>query len=42
MLRSIRFAAIPVLCTLIHIGSVCLALAQDRRVPSSAAELRLS
>jgi Do/DeqQ family serine protease len=42
MLRSIRFAAIPVLCTLVFAAGLWPAQAQDRRVPSSQAELRLS
>lgn len=42
MLRFIRFAAITVLCTLAVMGSLRQAEAQDRRVPSSQAELQLS
>src|SRR5215475_4939304 len=42
MFRSIRPAAILVLCTLACLGTLCQARAQDRRVPASAAELRLS
>ncbi|WP_426442264.1 DegQ family serine endoprotease [Bradyrhizobium genosp. P] len=42
MPRLIRFAAIPVLCTLAVAGSLCQAQAQDRRVPASQAELQLS
>jgi len=42
MFRSIRPAAIFVLCTLAVLASPGDAPAQDRRVPSSAAELRLS
>jgi len=42
MLRSVRFAALSVLCALISIGSLSHAAAQDRRVPSSQADLRLS
>jgi Do/DeqQ family serine protease len=42
MLRSVRYAAIAVLCTLTSAASLCHAQAQDRRVPSSQAELRLS
>jgi Do/DeqQ family serine protease len=42
MFRSIRPAAFPVLCTLLVLANVCPVQAQDRRVPSSAAELRLS
>lgn len=42
MLRFIRFAAIPVLCTLAFMASLDPAAAQDRRVPSSQAELQLS
>jgi Do/DeqQ family serine protease len=42
MFRSIRPAAFLVLCTLPVLANLCAAQAQDRRVPSSAAELRLS
>ncbi|WGS01973.1 DegQ family serine endoprotease [Bradyrhizobium sp. ISRA443] len=42
MLRFIRFAAIPVLCALAFTASRYPAAAQDRRVPSSQAELQLS
>jgi len=46
MLRLIRSAAIPVLCTLAVAVSLCQSLgqaeAQERRVPSSQAELQLS
>jgi Do/DeqQ family serine protease len=42
MFRSIRPVAFLVLCTLPVLVDVCAAQAQDRRVPSSAAELRLS
>ncbi|MBR0798549.1 DegQ family serine endoprotease [Bradyrhizobium jicamae] len=42
MLRLIRFAAIPVLGALAVAGSLGHAQAQDRRVPSSQAELQLS
>jgi Do/DeqQ family serine protease len=42
MLRSIRFAAIPVLCLLTFTASLDPAQAQERRVPASQAELQLS
>src|SRR5690242_3840415 len=42
MFRSIRPIVFFVLCTLPVLADVCAAQAQDRRVPSSAAELRLS
>ncbi|WP_407151949.1 DegQ family serine endoprotease [Bradyrhizobium sp. ORS 86] len=42
MLRFIRFAAIPVLCALAFTASLGPAGAQERRVPSSQAELQLS
>ena len=42
MLRPVRFAAISVLSALALIGNLSQAGAQDRRVPSSQAELRLS
>ncbi|OKO79485.1 DegQ family serine endoprotease [Bradyrhizobium sp. NAS96.2] len=42
MLQPIRFAAISALCTLAFIGNLSPAAAQDRRVPSSQAELQLS
>ncbi len=42
MLRPVRFAAISALCTLAFMGNFSPAAAQDRRVPSSQAELQLS
>ncbi|MGY3690650.1 Do/DeqQ family serine protease [Bradyrhizobium sp. USDA 3240] len=42
MLRPVRFAAISALCTLAFMGNLSPAAAQDRRVPSSQAELQLS
>ncbi|KWV60784.1 serine protease [Bradyrhizobium macuxiense] len=42
MLRFIRVAAIPVLCMLAFTASLDPAQAQERRVPSSQAELQLS
>ncbi|MEN3350111.1 MAG: hypothetical protein V7632_3746 [Bradyrhizobium sp.] len=42
MLRPVRFPALSVLSALALIGFLCQAEAQDRRVPSSQAELRLS
>ncbi|WP_338689781.1 MULTISPECIES: DegQ family serine endoprotease [unclassified Bradyrhizobium] len=42
MLRPARFAALSALCTLAFIGNLGPAAAQDRRVPSSQAELQLS
>ncbi|MCC8937125.1 DegQ family serine endoprotease [Bradyrhizobium sp. Arg68] len=46
MLRPVRFAALSVLSVLVLAGNLCQAQAQDRtqdrRVPSSQAELRLS
>ncbi|GKQ55680.1 serine protease [Bradyrhizobium sp. Ce-3] len=42
MLRPVRFAAISALCTLAFMGTLSPAAAQDRRVPSSQAELQLS
>ncbi|MHC2333951.1 Do/DeqQ family serine protease [Bradyrhizobium sp. USDA 4454] len=42
MLRPVRFAAISALCTLALMGNLSPAAAQDRRVPSSQAELQLS
>jgi Do/DeqQ family serine protease len=42
MFRSIRSAAFLVICVLSVPADVCPAQAQDRRVPASAAELRLS
>lgn len=42
MLRPVRFAAISALCTLAFMGNLSAAAAQDRRVPSSQAELQLS
>ncbi|MCP1749528.1 Do/DeqQ family serine protease [Bradyrhizobium elkanii] len=42
MLRPVRFAAVSALCTLAFMGNLSAAAAQDRRVPSSQAELQLS
>ncbi|MGY4479861.1 Do/DeqQ family serine protease [Bradyrhizobium sp. USDA 3364] len=42
MLRPVRFAALSALCTLVLMGNLGPAAAQDRRVPSSQAELQLS
>ena len=42
MLRSVRAAAITAMCAVTLLGSLHPALAQDRRVPASPAELRLS
>ncbi|MGF6313060.1 Do/DeqQ family serine protease [Bradyrhizobium sp. i1.8.4] len=42
MLRPVRFAAISALCTLAFMGNPSPSAAQDRRVPSSQAELQLS
>ncbi|MTV12398.1 MULTISPECIES: DegQ family serine endoprotease [Bradyrhizobium] len=42
MLRPVRFAAVSALCTLAFLGNLSAAAAQDRRVPSSQAELQLS
>lgn len=42
MLRPVRFAAISALCTLAFMGNLSPSAAQDRRVPSSQAELQLS
>lgn len=42
MLRPVRFAAVSALCTLAFMGNPSAAAAQDRRVPSSQAELQLS
>ena len=42
MLRPVRFAALSALCTLAFMGNLSPAAAQDRRVPSSQAELQLS
>ncbi|QIG92720.1 MULTISPECIES: DegQ family serine endoprotease [unclassified Bradyrhizobium] len=42
MLRPVRFAALSALFTLAFIGNLGPAAAQDRRVPSSQAELQLS
>jgi Do/DeqQ family serine protease len=42
MLRPVRFAALSALCVLALMGGLCQAQSQDRRVPSSQAELRLS
>ncbi|SDF72565.1 Do/DeqQ family serine protease [Bradyrhizobium brasilense] len=42
MIRPVRFAAVSALCTLAFMGNLSAAAAQDRRVPSSQAELQLS
>ena len=42
MLRSVRAAAITAMCAVTLLGSLHPALAQDRRVPTSPAELMLS
>ncbi|ODM74892.1 serine protease [Bradyrhizobium elkanii] len=42
MLRPVRFAAVSALCALAFMGNLSAAAAQDRRVPSSQAELQLS
>ncbi len=42
MLRPVRFAAVSALCTLAFMANLSAAAAQDRRVPSSQAELQLS
>ncbi|MGY4571099.1 S1-C subfamily serine protease [Bradyrhizobium sp. USDA 3256] len=42
MLRPVRFVAVSALCTLAFMGNLSAAAAQDRRVPSSQAELQLS
>ena len=42
MLRPVRLAALSALCTLVFMGNLSPLAAQDRRVPSSQAELQLS
>src|ERR1043165_841150 len=42
MFRSFRAAVIPVLCSVAVLAGLCQATAQDRRVPASPAELKLS
>jgi S1-C subfamily serine protease len=42
MLRPVRFVALSALSALVFMGNLAPAAAQDRRVPSSQAELQLS